>query len=61
MIVIIDCGSSKVPLIEEMVDEFMDFKTVSLFDFAIENEKEALGLIINEEQIFIKKKNQKPN
>jgi GMP synthase (glutamine-hydrolysing) len=60
MIVIIDCGSSKVPLIEEMVDEFMDYKTVPLFEFTLENEKEALGFIISGAPILITEKDPQP-
>ncbi|MFN6084963.1 MAG: hypothetical protein ACK476_08555 [Fluviicola sp.] len=60
MIVIIDCGSSSVPLIEEMVDEFMDYKTVPLFEFTLENEKEALGFIISGAPILSTEKDPQP-
>ena len=36
MIVIIDCGSSKTPLIESVVYEYDDTRVVPLFDFQIE-------------------------
>lgn len=32
MILIIDCGSTKTMYIEKAVDEFMDYKTIGLFD-----------------------------
>jgi hypothetical protein len=39
-----------------MVDEFMDYKTVPLFEFTLENEKEALGFIISGAPILITEK-----
>ena len=53
MIVIIDCGSSKTPFIEEMVYEFMDTKVVSLFEFNITDYADASGFIISGAPILI--------
>lgn len=53
MIVIIDCGSSKTPLIEAMVYEFMDTRVVPLFDFDYNSQNDALGFIISGAPILI--------
>lgn len=53
MIVIIDCGSSKTPLIEEMVYEFMDTRVVSLMDFNLNDHADAQGIIISGAPILI--------
>lgn len=47
MILILNCGSSKVPYIEEMVDEFCDFTTIPILDFSIERLTEFDGVIIS--------------
>jgi GMP synthase (glutamine-hydrolysing) len=53
MIVIVDCGSSKVPYIEQMVDEYCDFKTVHFFDLTQEMANEASGLIFSGAPLLI--------
>ncbi len=53
MIVILDCGSNKVPYIEEMVDEFMDCISVPFLDFIPENHPEAKGVIISGAPLLI--------
>lgn len=53
MIIILDCGSSKVPAIEEMVDEFMDFTTVPFLEFRPEDFPEAKGLVISGAPLLI--------
>lgn len=57
MIIILDCGSSKVPSIEEMVDEFMDFKTVPFLDFKPNDYPEAKGIIISGAPLLITEMN----
>lgn len=53
MIVIIDCGSSKTPYIEDMVYEFMDTRVVSLFEFNFQDHSDAKGFIISGAPILI--------
>lgn len=53
MIVIIDCGSSKTPLIESIVYEFMDTRVVPLFEFKRELHPDAIGFIISGAPILI--------
>jgi GMP synthase (glutamine-hydrolysing) len=53
MIVILDSGSSKVPNIEQMVDEFMDFKTVPFLEFSPDDFPEAKGVIISGAPLLI--------
>lgn len=53
MIVIIDCGSSKTPLIESVVYEYDDTRVVALFDFKIEEHQDAAGFIISGAPILI--------
>lgn len=53
MIVIIDCGSSKTPLIESVVYEYMDTRIVPLFDFKRADHIDALGFIISGAPILI--------
>jgi GMP synthase (glutamine-hydrolysing) len=53
MILIIDCGSSKTPFIEEIVDEFCDFKTIPFFDLTAEMTIECKGMIISGAPILI--------
>lgn len=53
MIVIIDCGSSKTPLIESVVYEFMDTRVVPIFDFIRADHTDALGFVISGAPILI--------
>lgn len=60
MIAILDCGSSKVPAIENMVDEFMDFKTFPFLDFDPKNNEDILGVIISGAPLLITEMNMEP-
>lgn len=53
MILIINCGSLKTPLIEEAVDLQMDFKTVGLFDADAKVAEDVMGIIISGAPILI--------
>lgn len=53
MIVIIDCGSTKTPLIESIVYEFMDTRVVSMVDFIPSEHQDARGIIISGAPILI--------
>ena len=53
MILIIDCGSAKTPYIEEIVDDFCDYKTIPFFDLTQEMTKECQGIIISGAPILI--------
>lgn len=53
MILILDCGSSKVPYIEQLVDEFSDYATLPILDFTLEDLKDKKGVIISGAPILI--------
>lgn len=53
MILIVDCGSQKTIYIEECVDEFMDFETVSFFDLTNENLLNKKGIVISGAPVLI--------
>jgi GMP synthase (glutamine-hydrolysing) len=53
MILIVDCGSSKTPYIEQLVDEFCDFKTVPFFELTREEAENHDGLIFSGAPILI--------
>jgi GMP synthase (glutamine-hydrolysing) len=53
MILIIDCGSQKTQYIEESVDEFMDFETISIHSISDEYFKNKKGVIISGAPILI--------
>ena len=53
MILIIDCGSQKTKYIEESVDEFMDFETISIHDISDEYFNNKKGVIISGAPILI--------
>lgn len=57
MILILNCGSSKVAYIEEMVDEFCDFTTIPILDFSIERLTEFDGVIISGAPLLITEQN----
>lgn len=57
MICILDCGSSKVPYIEEMVDEFCDFTTIPILEFSAERLQEFKGVIISGAPLLITEQN----
>ena len=43
MILILNCGSTKTRYIEELVDEFSDFKTIPVLDFTLADLVEIKG------------------
>jgi GMP synthase (glutamine-hydrolysing) len=53
MICILDCGSSKVPYIEVMVDEFCDYTTIPILEFSTERLHEFSGFIISGAPLLI--------
>jgi GMP synthase (glutamine-hydrolysing) len=53
MILILNCGSSKTRYIEEMVDEFDDFKTIPILDLKAEDILEIDGIIISGAPLLI--------
>lgn len=57
MICILDCGSSKVPYIEEMVDEFCDFTTIPILEFSAERLQEFKGILISGAPLLITEQN----
>lgn len=60
MILIIDCGSSKVPYIEEVVDEFSDYKTVAIMDYLPIDLEGCNGVIISGAPLLITEQNMLP-
>ena len=57
MIYILDCGSSKTKFIHQMVDEYMECRTVPFFDFIFEEAKDANGIIISGAPILVTEEN----
>ncbi|MDC1244281.1 gamma-glutamyl-gamma-aminobutyrate hydrolase family protein [Crocinitomicaceae bacterium] len=53
MIYILDCGSKKTRFIHQMVDEYMDCKTMPFLDFDDSNLTEAKGIIISGAPILV--------
>lgn len=53
MILIINCGSSKTPYIEQAVDAVCDYKTVGMHDFNISQLNEVQGIIISGAPILL--------
>ena len=53
MILIIDCGSNKTRLIEDIVDNYVDFKRISLLDFEESALSNINGVIISGAPILI--------
>lgn len=60
MILILDCGSSKVPYIEELVDEFSDFQTVPVLEFEPDTLNNYSGVIISGAPLLITEQNMDP-
>jgi GMP synthase (glutamine-hydrolysing) len=60
MILILDCGSSKTPFIESMVDEFCDFKTIPILDFEETSLTDVSGVIISGAPLLITEQNITP-
>lgn len=57
MILILNCGSSKTPYIEDLVDEFSDYKTVPILDFKMEDLEAVKGVIISGAPLLITEQN----
>lgn len=53
MILILNCGSLKTPYIEEMIDEFDDFRTVPILKFQISDLDNVAGVIISGAPILV--------
>jgi GMP synthase (glutamine-hydrolysing) len=53
MILILNCGSSKTLYIEELVDEFSDFKTIPILDFTLADLTGKTGVIISGAPILV--------
>lgn len=53
MILVIDFGSSKVPQIENCVDEFCDFKTIKYYDFELEDLDGIDGVILSGAPVLV--------
>lgn len=57
MILILNCGSSKTPYIEDLVDEFSDYRTVPILDFKSEDLDTIKGVIISGAPLLITEQN----
>lgn len=53
MILILNCGSSKTRYIEELVDEFSDFKTIPILDFTLADLAGKTGVVISGAPILV--------
>ena len=53
MILLIDCGSSKTPYISDVVDEFMDVKTIGIEDLKKADFETCKGVIISGAPILV--------
>jgi GMP synthase (glutamine-hydrolysing) len=53
MIYILDCGSSKTKFIHQMVDEYIECRTIPFFNFEFEEAKDATGIIISGAPILV--------
>lgn len=60
MILILNCGSSKTPFIEEAVDEFCDFKTIPILEFQESDLNEVKGVIISGAPLLITEQKMEP-
>jgi GMP synthase (glutamine-hydrolysing) len=60
MILIVDCGSSKVPLIEQIVDEVCDYHTISILDFNEQLLGDVDGVIISGAPLLITEQHVQP-
>lgn len=60
MLLIIDCGSSKISQIEEIVDSFIDYKTLSMYDFPKTDFTPYAGIIISGAPILLSQLNPDP-
>lgn len=60
MILVIDCGSSTTRNIEEIVDDYCDFKSIPLLDFKMEHLEGIKGIIISSASILLTEVNSEP-
>lgn len=60
MILIVNCGSNKVPYLEEIVNDHMDYKTISMYDVAKEPKENYKGIVISGAPILISQVNAEP-
>lgn len=60
MILLLNCGSSKVPYLEDMVDEFCDFKTIPILELNEEDLLNVNGIIISGAPLLITEQNIQP-
>ena len=60
MVLILNCGSSKIDFIEEIVDGFCDFRTVPILDFNEQDLKNYTGVIISGAPLLITEQNISP-
>jgi GMP synthase (glutamine-hydrolysing) len=60
MVLILNCGSTKIDFIEEIVDGFCDFKTVPILDFNEQDIKKYSGVIISGAPLLITEQNIAP-
>ncbi|MEY3236424.1 MAG: hypothetical protein RI883_525 [Bacteroidota bacterium] len=57
MILILNCGSSKTQYIEEIIDEFSDFKTLPILEFKEEDLENCAGVVITGAPLLITEQN----
>ncbi|MDX1447238.1 type 1 glutamine amidotransferase [Lishizhenia sp.] len=60
MILIVNCGSNKVPYLEDIVNDHMDYTTVSMYDVGKTDLSEFKGIIISGAPILISQVNPDP-
>jgi len=60
VILILNCGSSKTPYIEEVIDEFCDYRTVPILDLKTEDVQQIKGIIISGAPLLITEQNMNP-
>jgi len=60
MILIIDCGSQKTSYIEQCVDEFMDFQTVSFHSLTLDHLADKKGIVFSGAPLLITEIDMKP-
>lgn len=60
MILIVNCGSNKVPYVEDVVNDHMDYTTVSMYDLNKTNFEDFKGIIISGAPILISQVNPDP-
>lgn len=58
MVLIIDCGYKYIHRLEDLVDQYIDFKTIAIFDFEIDQIPEGTkGIIISNAQVSVHETN----